>query len=94
MTEAQEENAEKIAATKAALVDAVKAALATAKDHPIRDYDEDIIRKAGEDLNGLGGDALMRRTFNEVVEPYEEPEYGHAVNLIDKAWHGVGHWLA
>jgi hypothetical protein len=82
MTDAEKENAEKIAA------------ITTAFAHAIEANDQDIIRQAGEDLNGLGGFGLMRRVLNEVAESYDSPEYERVCNMVDKTWDGIGDWLA
>ncbi len=80
------------------MTDAEKAemivAITTVLAHAIEANDQDIIRQAGEDLNGLGGDVLMKRVLDEVAKPYDDPEYGRVCNLVDKEWHGIGNWLA
>ena len=82
MTDAEKENAEMIAVIKEALANAIKA------------DDRDMIRIAGEDLNGLGGRVLMKRVLDEVAESYDDPEYGRVCSMVDHAWDGIGDWVA
>jgi hypothetical protein len=80
--EAEKKNAEKIAAITTALARAIEA------------NNRDMIRQAGEDLNGLGSTTLMKHVLDEVAKPYDDPEYGRVCSMVDHAWHGVGDWLA